>query len=153
MGNVRESIDGHDDLQSKLSGILDMLGKVLDSFFEDGKVLVEVSVMQRPAGSHLWSAAMHFQGSSGCDDYDRIGNKTADPALDIAKLLHAHVGTETAFSQHIALARGVLAVIGTRELECHSVCKNGRVSMGNICERSCMYEDWGTLICRSDHNR
>jgi len=62
------------------------------------------------------------------------------------------ISTEAAFGQYTALAREVLAVIGTRKLECHSVCKNGRVSMGDICERSCMYEDWGTLICMSGHN-
>jgi len=87
--NVSEAIDGHDGLQSKLSGILNMLGKVLDTFFEDGKVLVEGSVIQ------------HFEGSSGYDDYDCIRNKTADSALDVAKLLHAHVSTEAALGQYI----------------------------------------------------
>jgi len=87
--NVRELID---NLQPKLPGILNMLGKVL----------AEVSVMQRLSRSHLWSATMHFQGSSGCDDYDCIRNKTADSALDVAKLLHAHVGTKAASGQYIA---------------------------------------------------
>ena len=122
-----------------------MLDKILGAFLEDGQILVEISVMQRLSGSHLWSTTVHFQGSGGRDDYDCIGNKTADSALDVAKLLHAHVGTKAAFSQHITLGRGIVAFFGARKLECHSICKNGRVSVGNVCERSCMYEDRGAL--------
>jgi len=34
-----------------------MLGKVLDTLFENNKVLFEISVRQRLSRSHLWSAA------------------------------------------------------------------------------------------------
>ena len=79
-----------------------MLLQVLASLFQSDEILLGVRVVQGLSGGDIRTSAVHLQGSSGGDDDRSIGVETTDTALDVAKLLHAHVGAETALRQNIA---------------------------------------------------
>jgi hypothetical protein len=44
---------------------------------------------------------VHLQRSRSRNDDSSIGLKAADPTLDVAELLHAHVCSEPALGEHV----------------------------------------------------
>lgn len=59
---------------------------------------------------------MHLQGTGGGDDNHSVRGKATDSALDIAELLHAHVGSESSFREDVPPTRRVLAFLSSCEL-------------------------------------
>ena len=102
--NLREAVDGHDDLDAKLARVLDVLRQVLATLLESHEVLLGVRLVQRLAGRHVGSTTVHLQGTSGSDDDGTVGLETTDAALDVAELLHAHVRTEATLRKHVSNA-------------------------------------------------
>ena len=85
-----------------------MLRKVLTPLLEDLQVLRRVGLMEGFARCDLRTASMHLQCAGGRDDDGCVGFQAAHAALDVAELLHSHVGTETTLCQDVAnLVRGV----------------------------------------------
>lgn len=77
--------------------------------------------------------------------YGGIRHEPTDTALDIAELLHSHVRAKATLCEDIPNAIGAITLISASKLERDTVSKDGGVAVGNICERSCVYEDWCAL--------
>jgi len=80
--------------------------------------------MQHLSGGDLRSSTMHLQRTSGSDDNHSVWSETTDPALDIAELLHTHIGPEASFCEDVPTTRRVFALLSPRELEGNAVCKD-----------------------------
>ena len=125
-----------------------MFDQVLAAFFQSHQVLVSVSLMERLARSYVWTTAMHFQRASSGDDNSSIRLETADATLDVAELFHTHVGTESTFSENIANTVRRISSFRSSELQRYTVSENGRVSVGDVSERSSVDEYRCTLMIK-----
>ena len=123
--HLRKLIHCYNDLYTELGGVLNMFGKVLASFLQSNQVLFGVGVVQRFAGGHIGTTAVHLQSSSRCNDDDSIRSQSTDTAFNIAELLHAHIGSETAFGQDISSIFFGIALFGTSKLESYPISKDG----------------------------
>jgi len=99
--------------------------QVLASFPENLQVFLGVRLMQHLSGGDLRSSAMHLQRAGGGDDNHSVWSKTTYPALDIAELLHTHIGSEASFCEDVPTMRRVFALLSPRELEGNAVRKDG----------------------------
>ena len=98
-----------------------MLRKVLTSFLKNLQVLRRVCLMEWFARRDLWSTSMHLECASGSDDDGCVGFQTANAALDVAELLHAHICAEPAFSEYVAHTFRPVSQLGACELESDAV--------------------------------
>jgi hypothetical protein len=106
--NSRELVDSHNDLDSKLLAVLDMPCKIFAALLQRAQIFLEISLMERLAGSNVRPSAMHLQGPRRSNNNSRIGSEPTDTALDVAEFLHAHVSAEPAFGEDKAFAfRGI----------------------------------------------
>ena len=87
--NLREAVDGHDDLDAELARVLDVLRQVLAALPESHEVLLGVRLVQRLSGRHVWSTAVHLQCASRRDNDNGVRLQAAGAALDVAELLEA----------------------------------------------------------------
>ena len=122
-----------------------MLRKVLTPFLKNLQVLRRVCLMERFARCDLRSASMHLERASGSDDDGRVGFQTANAALDVAELLHTHVGAEPALGEDVPDAVGGVAVFGTGEFERDAVSEDGGVAVCDVGEGAGVDEDRCTL--------
>ena len=122
-----------------------MLDKVLASLLERDQVLLSVCIRERLARGDLRSSAVHLQRTGRRDDNDGVGLEAAHAALDVAELLHTHVGTEATFGEDVSRSRWVVAFFCTGEFESDPVGEDGGIAMSNIRERTSVDEDRRTL--------
>ena len=122
-----------------------MLHEVLATLLQCLQVLFRVRLMKRFAGRDVRTTAMHLQCTGRRDDHHCVRLQAAGAALDVAELLHAHVRAEAAFGEHVADARGLVTLLGTRELQRDAVGEDGRVPVRDVGERTRVDEDGGTL--------
>ncbi len=101
---ARKLVDCDDDFDAEFARVLDVLLQVLASLFQSNEILLGIRVVQGLSGGDVGTSAVHLEGASSGDDDSRVGVETTDTALDVAELLHAHVGAETALCQNIANA-------------------------------------------------
>lgn len=146
---VRELVHGNDDLEPELLRVLDVLHEVLAALLKGDEILLGVRVMQGLAGRDVWASAVHLEGARGGDDDDGIGGETAHAALDVAEFLHAHVGAEATFGEHVSGTGRVIALLCARELKCDAVSKDRRVPVSDVGEGTGVDEDGSTLVPRS----
>jgi hypothetical protein len=101
--------------------------------------------MESLAGCNFRRATMHFKGTRCCDNDGGVGFEPTDTALDIAELLHPHVGTESTFSENVTFTVGGFSLFRPSEFQSHTVRQNGRVSMSDVRERPGMHKYGSTL--------
>lgn len=98
----RKLIDRDDYLDPELARVLDVLLQVLASLLQRDEVLLGVRVVQRLSGGDVGATSVHLQSASSGNDDGSIGFESTDTTLNVAELLHAHVGAETALGQDVA---------------------------------------------------
>lgn len=92
--NSREPVDGDDDLDTELLGVLNVLGEVRATLLENFEVLVEVHLGERFARSHVGSTSVHLERANRRDEDDRVRVETRFATLDVAELFHPVRATE-----------------------------------------------------------
>lgn len=102
--------------------------------------------MQGLAGRHFRATSVHFERSRCRDNHNGVGIQPANAALDVAELLHAHVGTEAAFSEHVANALWAVALLGPGQFQGDLVCNDRGVAVRDVCEWPSMDEDRCALV-------
>lgn len=122
-----------------------MLDQVLASFLQSNEVLLSVSFVQRLSRGDIGSSTVHLESTGSSDDDGSIRLEATGSALDVAEFFHSHVSSETTLSQDIADAFRAIALLGTRQFKGDLVSENGRVSVGDVGERSSVDKDGGTL--------
>ena len=152
--NVRELVDGDDDLQPKLARVLNVLHEVLAALSEGLEVLLRVRLVERLARCDVRSTAVHLQCASRRDNDNGVRLQAAGAALDVAELLETHVSSKTTLRQDVPDTVGRIALLGTGELEGDPVRQDGRVAMCDVRERPSMNKDGGALhYCQQNHRR
>lgn len=114
--------------------------------------------------------SVHFESPDGGHKHHHVGTKSRIAALDVKKLLHANISSESCLShwkerhscQNVIpmcpnnkKRNGILLPILQKiltykpfradQLERNPVCNDGRVAMGNVGEWPCMDEHWRAL--------
>ena len=123
--HVRELVDSDEDLQPELLRVLDVPNQVLASLPENLQVFLGVRLMQHLSRGDLRTSAMHLQRTGSSDDNHSIWGKATDSALDIAELLHTHVGPKAPFCEDVPATRRVFALLSPGELQGNAVGKDG----------------------------
>ena len=142
----RELVDGDDDLDAELARVLDVLREVLAALLESDEVLLRVRVVERLARRYVGSSTVHLQRAGRCDDDRRVGGQAADAALDVAELLHTHIGAETTLGEHVPDAIRRVTLLSTRKLERDTVGEDRGVAVGDVREGAGVDEDGGALF-------
>ena len=143
--NSRKAIDGDNNFHPELPAILDVPDQILAALSKSREVLLGVHLMQGFARCDIGRAAVHLQGTCRCDNDCCIRPQTTDPTFDVAKLLHAHVRAESTLSEYVANTVCGIAFFDSSQLEGHAIGENRRVSMCDVCERTGVHEDGGSL--------
>src|SRR5882757_6240070 len=108
-----------------------MLGKVIDTFFENCKVLFEIGVVQRFSRSHLWSAA----GPGNVID-NSVGDRNLSGKLFITQVLSDHVLVST-IEQHRTVGMSYKATMSSRRrLSCLILLSGERTGVTHISYRT-----------------
>ena len=118
-----------------------MFHQILASFLQSHEVLLGVSRMQWLPRNHVRTATMHLKGTSSSNNDNSVGSQATNTALDVAELLHAHIGSESGFSDHIAFTIRRITLLRSSQFQGYSISKNRRVSVRNVGEWTGMHED------------
>mmetsp|Transcript_8357 Transcript_8357/g.18238 ORF Transcript_8357/g.18238 Transcript_8357/m.18238 type:complete len:458 (+) Transcript_8357:488-1861(+) len=144
-GSVRlELVDGHHGVDPEFFGVLDVFYEVGAAGGDQFEVFLEVGRGEGFASAHGGSAAVHFERADGGHDNGAFGEEARGAALDVEEFFHADVGAEAGFGDDEA--------VGAGELERHLVGDDGRISCGDVGERSRVDHDGGRL-CRLHESR
>lgn len=142
--DLRELVDCNNDLDTKCFCVLDVLAEIFTSLLERDQILLQVGIVQWFSGSHVRCSAVHLERASGrnndlhisafsspglfrYDDnttYSGVWDKPAHSALDVAELLHAHVGTKSTLSKYITFMIRPFSFLRSRKFERNAVGKN-----------------------------
>lgn len=170
-----EAVDGDDDLDTDLLGVLDVTLEVGATLLKELEVLARVDLVEGLAGGNLGSTAVHLEGTDGSDEDNGVGDKARSTALDIDELLHSvvterrkrkeeeevkvsvdlekkgrsrnppDVGTETSLGNNVTVLVLRLSLLDTGKLKRNLVGQNRRVSVRDVGERTSMDKDGSAL--------
>jgi hypothetical protein len=124
-----------------------MPDQVLRAFFEDDQIFFGVCVCKGLSRSDFGSSPVHFQRACCRHDDHGIRGQSANPALDVAELFHAHVGTKATLGENISDVPRRVALFCTYELQRDAVGQDGRVAMSDVGEGPSVYKDGCALEC------
>lgn len=123
--NLRELVDGNDNLETEFLGILDMFTQVGTSLLQKIEVFFSVDSIEGFTGGDGRSTSVHLECSDGGDKDHSVRGQARNSSLDVAEFLHTDIGTESSFSDDITVSVLVISLLDTSELECDSVGNDG----------------------------
>lgn len=106
-----------------------MLDQILASFLEGDQVLFDISIRERFSRSNFRPTAVHLECTSSSDNDSGVWHEPTHTTLDVAEFLHAHVSTETAFSEDITDTVCRVTLFCAGKFQSNTVGKNRRVAM------------------------
>ena len=98
--------------------------KLTQPFSQQFKIFFRVGRGELLTGHHLGAAAVHLQRANRRHDHRAVWNQQALAALDIAKLLEAHVGAEAGFGNDVP--------VFPDQSQGNHVGQNRRVAVGDV---------------------
>lgn len=139
-------VDGDNDWDTVLLGVLDVLLEVDASLAEDVDVLLSVDLVEWSTWGDWWTTTVNLQGTDGSNNDNTVWLKARRSALDVEETLTTHGKVKTGLSDHEAsLGVVVLVNLSTGKLESKSVGNDGGSTNGYVSEWSGVDKDWSSL--------
>jgi len=84
--HLRELVDGDDNFETELLGVLNVLAQVGTALLEELEVLLLVYVSQGLSGGDGRATSVHLEGSDSSDNDNSVGLEVRNSALDVTEL-------------------------------------------------------------------
>ena len=114
-----------------------MLDQICAASFQQLQIFLGVGTGQRLTGYDLGSAAVHLEGTNGCDQNGAVRRQAAFAALDVTEFFKAHVGAESGLGDHVAFL--------AHQFQSDLVGENGGIAVSDVGKRSRVHKRGGTL--------
>src|SRR5205814_4363548 len=89
-----KGVDGDYRRHAQFANVLYLHHQIRAALFERAQVLLDDATVEGLTCYHLEAARVHLERAHGRHHHRHVGYETADPELDVAELLEAHISPE-----------------------------------------------------------